>query len=112
MTGKEVAKMLRLRGKGMSYIAIALEMNTSATTVRRYCQLDGYAQTNKPDRKELAFICSEATCGGCIYFKKLHSTHAAPNFCSYTLDTGRAKDITVPCKKCKVKKLKTEEKKP
>lgn len=104
MTEKQVAKMLRMRDKGYSYTRIALELNTSNTTVRRYCQLDRYATGCSVKKEELPFIATEKTCGGCMYFQKLHSTHSKPNFCAYTLVTGKAKDITVPCAKCKLKR--------
>lgn len=106
LTEKQVAKMLRLRDKGYSYTQIALMMDTSQTTVRRYCQLDRYATGCNVSQDELPYIATEKTCGGCMYFQKLHPTHSRPNFCAYTLMTGKAKDITVPCAKCKLKRRK------
>ena len=106
MTEKQVAKMLRLRDKGYSYTQIALMMDTSQTTVRRYCQLDRYATGCNVSQDELPYIATEKTCGGCMYFQKLHPTHSRQNFCAYTLMTGKAKDITVPCAKCKLKRRK------
>lgn len=104
MTEKQVAKLLKLRESGKNYSEIALAMNISRHTVSKYCALHESLQ-NKVSKKDRAFIVSEETCGGCIYFEKLHSSHTRPNFCSYTLRTGKVKDITVPCKRCKMKKM-------
>ena len=106
MTEKQIAKMLKLRESGKTYSEIALAMNISRHTVGKYCALhESHGKISKKDRE---FIASEETCGGCIYFEKLHSTHTRPNFCSYTLRTGKAKDITVPCRRCKLKKMRED----
>ena len=104
MTGAQVARILRMHDKGASYAQIARELNISATTVRRACTIDSYATGYEIEDRELPFIATEKTCGGCVYFKKLHSTNSRPNFCAYTLMTGKAKDLTVPCAKCKLKR--------
>ena len=104
MTDKQVAKMLRMRDKGESFTYIAHSLGVSITTVRRYCRLDGYPVSKEVTKSEKPFIATEKTCGGCMYFKKLHSTHKRNNFCAYTLMTGKAKDITVPCARCKLKR--------
>lgn len=106
MTDKQVAQMLKLRDRGCTYAQIALMLNTSQSTVRRYCQLDSYATGTNARKDELPYIVSEKTCGGCMYYQKLHPSHKHPNFCAYTLVTGRPKDITVPCAKCKLKRRK------
>ena len=104
VTGGQVAKMLRMHDKGASYEHIARVMNISATTVRRYCTIDSFATGYEIRDEELPFIATEKTCGGCMYFKKLHATNSKPNFCAYTLMTGKAKDLTVPCAKCQLKR--------
>lgn len=101
---KTVAKIMKMRDKGASYIEIAHHLGVSRTTVARYCKLEIIAMDCKPRKEEQAFIATEKTCGGCHYFRKLHSTDQRPNFCAYTLMTGKAKDITVPCAKCKLKR--------
>lgn len=104
MTPKQVGQIFKMRDEGKTYKVIAKKLGVSQTTVRRYFQLDQYANGCDVKEKELPFIATEKTCGGCMYFKKLHPSHKKENFCAYTLMTGKAKDITVPCSKCKLKR--------
>ncbi len=104
MTPKQVARIFKMRDEGKTYKVISQALGVSQTTVRRYCQLDQYANGCDVAERELPFIATQKTCGGCMYFKKLHPSHKRENFCAYTLMTGKAKDITVPCSKCKLKR--------
>lgn len=104
VTAKQVALIVKLHDEGKTYTWIAQETGLSITTVRRYCQLARVATGHSVEDRERPFIATEKTCGGCHYFRKLHATDQRENFCAYTLITGKAKDITVPCAKCKLKK--------
>jgi transposase len=50
-TPEDVAQMLRLKAAGLGIKSIALKMNCSKNTVRRYLRSDGWVAYKRPERK-------------------------------------------------------------